>query len=208
MSLQIYVDIDDVLACTIESLVALLHERHGRRVAVEDVEHFDLERSFRLDADEIQTFMDVAHSDPVLESLDPIEGAASALAGWRASGHTIHLVTGRPPATHAASRRWLDRHSIAHDDLHHLDKWARPTWNESNLPAIGFEDLPRFEFSFAVEDSLDTAVRLVEQFDIAVALMDRPWNRDLDSVSKETRKRLRRCCGWSEVASVFADRFR
>ena len=36
-SLRVYVDIDDVLAHTIESLIDLLAEMHGRRVEVEDV---------------------------------------------------------------------------------------------------------------------------------------------------------------------------
>ena len=133
---RIYVDIDDVLSETIECLIDLLEETHSRRIAVEDVQHFHLERSFGLDEEEIRDFMDRAHADEVIESIMPTEGAAEVLADWDRSGHRVNLVTGRPPSTNAASRRWLERHAIAHVSLHHLDKWNRPSWNRTGLPAL------------------------------------------------------------------------
>lgn len=206
MSRRIYVDIDDVLSRTIERLVDLLERTHARRVAVEDVEHFDLEKSFGLDDAEIHAFMARAHADEEIEAIAPVEGAADVLADWASAGHSVRLVTGRPPVTNAASRRWLDRHAIAHEALHHLDKWGRPTWNDEGLPALRFEDLPRFDFRFAVEDSLDTAVRLVEELDVTVALMDRPWNRRVDHLPARTRARLVRCDSWAAVAACFDER--
>lgn len=201
---RIYVDIDDVLSRTIESLVALLEQTHDRRVEVEAVQHFDLERSFGLTAEEIHVFMERAHSDEVLEALEPEEGAAAALKGWAKDGHRVALVTGRPPMTQAASQRWLAQHEFAHDSLHHLDKWNRPSWNVGRLPALRFEDIEGMGFEFAVEDSLDTAVRLAEEFEIQVALMDRPWNRDLAGVSAKARAGMTRCAGWIDVAELFA----
>lgn len=199
---RIYVDIDDVLSQTIESLVDLLEEMHARRVEVEEVRHFHLERSFGLDEVEIRAFMDRAHTDEVIESIAPIPGAAETLSGWVELGDEVTLVTGRPPTTNAASRRWLDRHGIPHAELHHLDKWNRPSWNESGLPALRFEEIPGFGFDVAVEDSLDTAVRLVEEFGIRVALMDRPWNRDVSGLSRRAREGLVRCEDWSAVAAL------
>lgn len=198
---SVYVDIDDVLAETIESLIDLLDAMHGRRVAVDDVAYFDLERSFDLDEEEIADLMDRAHEDDLIESIRPVAGAAQVLDDWTKAGFRIELVTGRPPSTNAASRRWLTQHGIAHAGLHHLDKWSRPSWNPDALPALGFEELPNFDFDFAVEDSLDTAVRLVDEFGIPVALMDRPWNRDLSSVSPGIREKLSRCENWNSVTA-------
>lgn len=201
---RVYVDIDDVLSETIERLVDLLEELYGRRVDPGRVEHFDLAASFGLDREQIESFMDHAHADQIIESIAPVPGAAEVLARWHADGHCITLVTGRPPQTNAASRRWLETHELRHESLHHLDKWNRPGWNAAGLPAIQFEDLSEFEFEFAVEDSLDTAVRLIEEFDIPVALMDRPWNRADDSLSRKTRSSLVRCANWVEVAEMLA----
>lgn len=203
---RIYVDIDDVLARTIERLIDLLEITHDRRVDVEDVLHFDLGRSFGLREDEIRALMARANSDEVMESIRPVEGAVAALGSWAREGHSVNLVTGRPPTTNAASRRWLARHDIAHDSLHHLDKWGRPTWNEAGLPVLQFGELAEMQFDFAVEDNLDTAVRLIEEYDIPVALMDRPWNRDWSGVPQKTQSGMQRCRGWGEVAEVFARR--
>ena len=199
---RIYVDIDDVLCETIERLVDLLEHLHDRRVDPQAVEHFDLSRSFGLDRAEIEVFMDRAHDDEVIESIDPIPGAADVLSSWKASGDRVILVTGRPPRTNAASRRWLANHRLDHDALHHLDKWDRPSWNPEGLPAIRFDELREFGFEVAVEDSLDTAVRLVEEFDIPVVLMDRPWNRRLGHLARKTRDSLIRCTSWVQVARV------
>lgn len=199
---RIYVDIDDVLSETIECLIDLLEVIHERRIDVEDVRHFDLQKSFGLARHEISEFMDRAHADEVIESIAPAEGAAKILSDWAGEDHEVMLVTGRPPSTNAASRRWLERHSIAHTALHHLDKWGRPSWNESDLPALRFEQIPGFAFDFAVEDSLDTATRLVEDFRIPVALMDRPWNRDLSGLSSTARAGMVRCEDWSAVADL------
>ncbi|MFP6655487.1 MAG: hypothetical protein VCB25_07650 [Myxococcota bacterium] len=200
---RIYVDIDDVLGQTIERLIVLLEQMHDRKVDLHQVEHFDLARSFGLNEADITPFMERAHEDEVIESISPMAGAAKVLSAWGEAGHRIALVTGRPPATNAASRRWLEAHDFSHESLHHLDKWSRPGWNNEGLPQIDFDDLADFDFEFAVEDSLDTAVRLVEEFNIPVALMDRPWNRDLNSVSRKTCEMLVRCSDWSQVADHF-----
>lgn len=121
---RIYVDIDDVVSATIERLIDLLEHLHERRVDVDAVEHFDLEKSFALDADEIGRFMDQAHADDVIESIEPTAGAGEVLRRWGDGGFHVSLVTGRPPETNAASTRWLATHSIHHDALHHLDKWS------------------------------------------------------------------------------------
>jgi len=201
---RIYVDIDDVLSATIERLVDLLDELHARRVPVDHVRDFDLARPFGLDEREIVRFMEAAHADAVIESIAPHAGAAAVLADWKASGHSITLVTGRPPTTTQASRRWLPTHAMPHDALHHLDKWGRPSWNDAGLPALRFEDLPAFGFELAVEDSLDTAVRLIEDLDLPVALMDRPWNREVAQLPRRVRDRLIRCPDWRAVARLLA----
>lgn len=199
---NIYVDIDDVLSATIERLVDLLHELHDRRVEIDAVRDFDLARPFGLDADGIRRFMDVAHEDAVIESILPHAGAAETLDRWNRAGHQVTLVTGRPPITNDASRRWLAHHGMHHEALHHLDKWGRPDWNDDGRPALRFEDLPAFGFELAVEDSLDTAVRLVEDLGLTVALMDRPWNRGLGHLPQRVRDRLVRCRDWQDVARV------
>ena len=199
----IYVDIDDVLSHTIESLIDLLDRVHGRRVAVDEVAEFDLQESFDLDASEIVRFMDHAHADEVIESILPVEGGAAVLGDWRAAGYDVNLVTGRPPSTRDSSARWLERHGFPHSDLHFLDKYGRPGWNDSGLPALHPDELAQFGFVLAVEDSLSMAARLVNELGIEVALVDRPWNRDVSGVDGGVLRRITRCVGWGEIGDRF-----
>ena len=55
--------------------------------------------------------------DGVIESMVAIEGAAEILGGWAARGDRVEIVTGRPPATIPATRRWLEREGMPHAAL-------------------------------------------------------------------------------------------
>lgn len=200
---RIYVDLDDVLSLTISRLADLLEQRHGRRVAIEDVQHFDLGRSFGLSHTELDDFMRIAHEPERLAALEPAPGAAAALGRWTERGYRVEVMTGRPPSAAPVSRDWLARHAIPHAALACVDKYARDDWHESDEPALPFAELGDRGFTLAVEDSLEVAVKLVTRWQIPVVLMDRPWNRDLSGLKREVSGRLVRCRSWSEVTTRF-----
>lgn len=201
--LRIYVDIDDVLSQTLASLTDLLAEVHGRRVSYEEVTDFELGESFGLDPQQLEQFFDLAHEDSVMRSIALVEGAPAALGLWSKAGYEIHLLTGRPPSTEAATRGWLENHAIPHASLSFVDKYGRASsWPEGSRP-LTLLDVAEMEFCLAVEDSLEVAAFLAEHLEIEVALMDRPWNRDMDGLVPAIRDRLIRCHGWSEVMRRF-----
>lgn len=200
---RIYVDLDDVLAQTIHALVALLERHFARRVAIEDVVDFDLGRSFGLAPDELEEFMRLVHQPHVLAALEPSPGAAAALASWIERGYAVAVMTGRPPSAAPASRRWLREHRIPHTSFACIDKYARPDWAGPAGRALPLDALADLGFALAVEDSLEVAALLAERCGVPVALMDRPWNRDLSGLDPATRAGIVRCHGWAELASRF-----
>jgi uncharacterized HAD superfamily protein len=200
---QIYVDLDDVIAQTIRALVALLERHFARRVEIEDVVHFDLGRSFGLAPDELVEFMRLVHQPQVLAALEPNPGATPALASWIERGYAVAVMTGRPPSAAPASRRWLREHRIPHTSFACIDKYDREDWAGPAGRALGLDEVADLGFALAVEDSLEVAALLVERCGIPVALMDRPWNRDLSGLAPLTRARIVRCHGWAELASRF-----
>ncbi len=202
---SIYVDLDDVLSLTIDRLADLLVVRHGRRVAVDDVVDFDLGRSFGLAPPELEEFMRLAHEPEHLAALEPAPGAAAALGLWSEHGYRVEVMTGRPPSAAPASRAWLARHDIPHARLACVDKYARRDWQAADEPALPFAQLGARSFVLAVEDSLEVAVELVSRWQIPVALMDRPWNRDLSRLAPGIVGQLVRCRSWSEVSARFPD---
>jgi uncharacterized HAD superfamily protein len=200
---RIYVDLDDVLSETIRPITTLLEQRFGRRVAVEDIVHFDLGRSFELSGDDLAELMRLVHEPEVLASFAPNPGAARALEGWMERGYAVAVVTGRPPSSERASRAWLAAHRIPHTEFACVDKYGRPDWGDSGEPAPALDSLENLDFSLAVEDSLEVAARLVERFGVPVALMDRPWNRDVAGLGAEAARGIVRCRGWDEVSARF-----
>lgn len=195
----VYVDFDDVLAHTTRRLVQLFCERTGREVEFEAMVHFDLGLAFGIGAAELHAFMEAAHEDPVLHSVDPMDEAAETLHGWCAEGAEVAVVTGRPPPTESVSRAWLERHGFPRASLEFVDKYARHVDRPGRVKPLSMEELAERRFTLAVEDSLATASFLAERLEVPVVLFDRPWNRDVSGLSPEARQRIVRCSSWREI---------
>jgi uncharacterized protein len=201
---RIYVDLDDVLCQTALGLTEILEREFGKRVAVEDIRHFNLAQSFRISEDEVNRLIDIAHTPDELTRFRPVSDAVSALRAWRNAGAEVTVVTGRPTQTRDASRAWLDANGVPYDGLYFLDKYARFTSHEPEADDyLTMDDLPGFGFRLAVEDSLDMAARLAAFLPVPVVLMDRPWNRDTARIDSRHGRRLTRCAGWPEIVARF-----
>lgn len=194
----IYVDMDDVISETCRSFLRLLRSEFGRRVDFEDVKAFDLTRSFDMSFDELEVFMERAHQPDVLAGMTPMPGALETLAGWGRDGYRIEVMTGRPPSTRASTEAWLARHGVAHAGLTFVDKYGRRGIDPSFRDALTLEELAARRYCLAVEDSAATAAFLAEHGVAPVALIDRPWNRELAAAG------VRRMSGWEELAAVCA----
>ncbi len=200
---RIYIDIDDVLAQTNHLLTDLLAEHHDRRVPYEQINHFDLGVSFGLDHEELERFLDRAHAPSALRAISIVDGATAALGQWSQLGYEIHLLTGRPPSTEAATRGWLADRDVPHESLSFVDKYGRASSRLEGPHVLGLDDVAAMKFCLVVEDSLEVAAYLVEALEIEVALMDHPWNRDTSGLPRHVRERLVRCRDWSEIMVRF-----
>jgi uncharacterized HAD superfamily protein len=200
---RVYVDLDDVLAQTVRGLLRLLECHHGQRLEEEQVRHFDLGRSFALAPAELEAFMRLAHDPEELAALEPHPDAARALGAWLAAGYDVFVMTGRPPSTEEDSRGWLQAHAIPHTRVLSVDKYGRRDWGEPAGRALPLDALEALDFALAVEDSLDMAAHLVERCAVRVALMDRPWNRDLSGLSRQAQRGIARCRDWAELLARF-----
>lgn len=199
---RIYVDMDDVLCDTAEQLLVLLREAFGKQVALEDIHTFDLGVSFGLSRQELRRFLQLAHRPEVLDKYNLRSDAVAGLTHWRECGYEVWVVTGRPTVAYEATRSWLARMEMPHDRLLFVDKYghyARLGNTGGEVQAAGMDELGEVGFCFAVEDSGDMAQHLVREVRVPVALMDRPWNRDVAEIPGQ----LTRCRDWREVSARF-----
>jgi uncharacterized HAD superfamily protein len=196
----IYVDLDDVLARTVEELVGLVSRQLGRPVSVEEWTHFDPARAFGLEAPQLAALMVEAHEADVIERLEPVEGASDVLRGWVELGYRVSVVTGRPVSCRDATRRWLARHDVPHHAADFVDKYGR---HEEGSGSLALEDVARSRFALAVEDSLDMALFLARGPAERVVLLDRPWNRTPDALPAEAEGRILRLEDWRQIGESF-----
>jgi uncharacterized HAD superfamily protein len=201
---RIYIDIDDVLGLTSASLLELLDEHHGKRLDYEDLAHFDLEISFGLNSEEVHDLLVRAHEPDVLAVIEPVPGCREVLARWLDAGYEVDLLTGRPPLCDDSTRRWLDAHDFAYSNLFFVDKYDRADRFDPAGHAISLEEMREMDFVLAVEDSPQVAIFLAETMGVEVALMDRPWNRDVTRLGSKARRRIQRCLSWDEIAKRYA----
>jgi uncharacterized HAD superfamily protein len=204
-SRRIYVDVDDVLAQTGRMFLGILAREFGRKVAFEEIRSYHLGDSFRLAADELDEFMRLAHQPEALRSVEPMPGAAEALAEWKRNGHQVFVVTGRPPATRDDTLGWLQRHDMAYTEFHFLDKYSEFYSGQHGTPegVLCLADLPALDFSLAVEDFPGAAEHLARTVGVPVALFDRPWNRGVEEIDDPGAAPLVRCRGWAEIRRRF-----
>lgn len=200
--LPIYVDVDDVLADTTAMLLDMARELFAKEIAYEDCRSFDLGESFGLSPEQRDELLDAAHEDGAIESMAAIEDAAGVLAAWEGLGHEVHIVTGRPPATLAATRRWLGRMAMPHATLASVDKYGRQAHLSDAVP---LHRLAESRYRVAVEDSLSMARFLVEETGTAVLLLDRPWNRDVSTLDPEVLRLVTRVRTWREIQAHVGD---
>ena len=191
--LPIYVDIDDVLADTSRSLINIAAKEFRKTIPFEELTSFDLKVSFDLTQAEYEHFLSLAHEPDEILGLEPFSEAIGAVRQWIASGHEIHIVTGRPTSTYETTLEWLTRHHVPYDHFFMVNKYDRPGMDDTiALPMQTFSEMT---FSFAIEDSYDMAVHLADQMDTPVFLYDRPWNRDFNR-----NRNIKRFQSWEEIS--------
>jgi phosphoglycolate phosphatase-like HAD superfamily hydrolase len=199
--MRIYIDFDDVLCETARYLSGLAHDLFGCKVPYESIAGFDLQQAFSLSDAEIAVMMEHVHRADVLADLMPTPGGVEALRWLEARGHELSIVTGRPAASHAGSRRWLRRHGLAHLALVHVDKYGRTMTDARDMDQPATLDRAAFEalrFDVAIDDSPVALDLLAPRRECQIIVYDRPWNHEYPQTAN-----MLRAGSWPEIVDWF-----
>jgi 5'(3')-deoxyribonucleotidase len=193
--MKIYVDFDDCLCETARHFSGLVADMYGIDVPYEDIEFFDLKKSFSLTDEQYEKMMIKAHSPEVLLSYEETPGAVETVNGWIGEGHEVYIITGRPYSSFEASRKWLDLHGLERAELYCLNKYGRDNIYKNCAYSLQLQDYVKIPFDLAVEDS-PTAFRFFDHLpDLKVLVYDRPWNRN----HKLPGRNYIRCTDWESI---------
>jgi 5'(3')-deoxyribonucleotidase len=182
--MRIGVDMDGVIYSFVDSLRHYLVTHKG-------FEKYDLGEStswnFFKDnwgmstVDFLQHFEDGVNAGVVFLHGKPEEGAMKHMRQLREDGHTIHIVTHRSVGKKSIQNtgEWLHREHIEFDEI---------TFAQDKTTV---RDLDVF-----IEDNIENFLTL-EQAGVRSVIMDRPWNRELDTPFRVN--------GWEEFYHMIGD---
>ena len=193
--MNIYVDFDDCLCETARHFSGLARELFGTNVPYEDINFFNLQKSFSLTDEQYEYMMTEAHKPEVLLSYEETPGASDTVNGWLDEGHDISIITGRPYSAFDASRQWLNNHGLERVKLYCLDKYGRDNFIKNSEFSLKLEDYYKMHFDVAVEDSPHAFKFFDHLPDMKVLVYDRPWNR----TAEFPRDNYVRCIDWNMI---------
>ncbi len=200
----VYVDFDDVLCQTAHTFLNVVEREFGRRYAFEEIQHFDLERSFDLNPQEYGHLMKLVHAPDTLRAMPPMPGVLDVLNRWARNDIETRVVTGRPPETKDVCHEWLDRYGVPYSKVLFVDKYGRMPADRYGPEVISPEQLTSMGFAMAVEDAPIMIEFIMTRTRIPLAVLDRPWNRSLDLSGYA--ERVVRCSDWAAVGHAFSER--
>lgn len=174
-------DLDGVVCDLGPVVAARISDRFGVSSHPDTWRTYDL-RLLRIGVPQapFQSFLDELFGDPTLYEGAPVaEGAAWGVkrlqqTGWRTVG-----ITARPRHLTSVTRRWLARHGILLDDVHHTTVGGKSAVAEELGVLVTIEDNPH---------EAEALAGVCESW-----LIDRPYNRDY------TLARARRLRSWDDA---------
>lgn len=180
------VDVDGVLYDFVEALRHWLNVSTGRdRSTMPDALVWGFHgKQWGLTLEEfLRHYHEGVEAGVVFTHGSPYPGAREGLSALRSLGHRLHVVTdrahvGSPGVSEAATRAWLEHHSLPHDTV----------LLSGDKTCIGARVF--------IEDRVENA-RALAAAGTGVVLLDRPWNQHL-----EESDRVVRACSWDEVPDL------
>ncbi len=196
--MHIYIDFDDCLCETGRYFSGLAAEMFGKNIPYEEMQYFDLQKSFSLTEAQYEQLMLEAHKPEALLSFAETAGASETVNSWLDRGYDVSIVTGRPYSAYEPSRTWLDQHGLERARLYCLNKYGRDSFIRNSDFSLEIEDYYRMRFDYAVEDS-PAAFRFFEHLPaLKVLVFDRPWNRQCALPGDN----YRRCLDWKSIREL------
>lgn len=169
---------DDILCETARSLCRVAKRLFGSTTRYDEMNDFNLQRSFHLTDAQLKELMDVAHSEEFLLSYEPTKGAVEGLKSLRAVGHTIDIVTGRPATSYRGTEGWLKAAGLGDFPVTYVNKYGRLFVPDGDAPEmVPLKELMKRPYDVVIDDSPVVLPAFESWTQSRVLVFDRPWNQ-------------------------------
>ena len=118
--MRVYIDFDDVICETAKHFCCIAKELFNIDLPYQEVQFFNLKKSFDLDDDQYEELMRAGHLPRTLLAYEETPGASETINKWVDEGHEVSVITGRPFDSYEPSRRWLDEHHLERVPLYSM----------------------------------------------------------------------------------------
>jgi uncharacterized HAD superfamily protein len=168
-------DIDDVLAEFQFGWVEFNNTKYGMNMKFSDINDFSYAKVMNISEEEVFKRIFEFYETEIITRLVPVEGAVETVDAL-SKGNTLYVITSRPQEIAAMTRNWLNRY--------YSDKFREILFT-GQISRDGFDHkitkadiCKRHKIDWLVEDAPIHAVHVAEA-GINVALLEKPWNKDV-----------------------------
>jgi 5'(3')-deoxyribonucleotidase len=196
----IAVDCDDVLVATAPEILRYYNRTYGTNIQLKDFYSNDNTNVWQTPDDDtaIKRVNAFLETDEYF-SLPPTQDAISVIRRLKQQ-YELHIVTGRPDFTEAATLKWL-KHNFP--DIFSTVVFTNyfSLSDSSSVPRSKADVCKELGAKFLIDDHINHALRVA---DVGIDVMlfgDYPWNQ----TTKALPQNIRRVAGWKEVEKLLLD---
>ena len=163
------IDIDCVLADSIEMFIPYFNERFNQNLSLNQIKHYEFEKCYEnvTQDDIIRAFKDITKKK-LWAGIKPVKDAGLFLKRLKEKYFRI-IVTSRPEEFMGEqTQEWLEKYRFEYDKLLYMKTGENDKYN------TGLNN--GYRFDLMIEDCPDFALKISE-YGIPVLLYDYPWNR-------------------------------
>jgi len=194
--MRIALDIDGVLADLTGAVVRRVNDRYGLYLRAQDIVKYRFINNLT-DGDFRKRAAGFIKSLDLFDHLEPIPGAAQAVALLQDEGHEVYALTARsgdgfscntPAQVRIQTMKWLAREGMAVNGLVFTPKKNKPAAAKT--------------CAVFVDDHLPTVIAAARANKGQRALLfDQPWNQD-----DKLPENVERVKGWDEIVAIIRER--
>ncbi len=168
--LRIAVDLDGVLAESMQVWCEKVNQEFGKTLRMDDLDSWASWKKVSIPKDDFYRILDESWMD--WEKIPPTEPRIANKVALLERFGEIDIVTGRSRRTQGAAKKWVDNQKIRYRDFVRVTGWRDKIFLGYH---VYIDDAP---------DLMPLVSRTPASWGI---LYDRPWNRDVQALSKVVR---------------------